>query len=384
MLSNGDRSRRELLKLATGAALFSAAPFAVKPAFSASPSDVSLVSRDAPDLSGKQPRVVLGDGHLIVALSLMLDNPVSVLAGWQGDVPKLSPELYNAYRVRHPELADIPVLGEAAAPTFSVERALALKPDVLVLGGAYGPGPADEHLSKRFESAGIPVVYVDFYQDPLANTADSLRLLGKMFGGAAKSRAFEYADLHERRVASIRERSQAISRPRPRVLLEANAAMQGMGCCWVPGGKGLGKFVTLAGGHNLGTELAPGRAWLKAEQEHILTSAPDVYVATGGPYQRGTSGLEIGPGVSQEDAKRQLAIAASASLTRVAATLPLNRIHGIWHLFHVMPVNILVMETLAQWLHPDIFENDDEALTLDRLNRDFLSVPLEGCFAVSL
>lgn len=335
-------------------------------------------------LTNANPRVVLGDGHLLLALALILDDPISVLAGWQGDLIRHSSTLYNAYLSSNPSLAKVPVLGGASSQTFSVEAALALEPDALILGGGYGPGPNDTDVIKKFEAAGIPIVFVDFHQNAFNNTAPSIRKLGTLFGGEAAKRAKSYADLHENRMEEIQKQVMSISNPRPRVLLESNAGMSGWGCCWIPGGNGLGRFIEAAGGQNIGLDIAPQRAWVKADREFVLTSKPDIYITTGGPYLKGTSGLLIGPGISKEDARTTLAIAATASKTGMASSLAQDNIHGLWHLFHATPLNILVMEALAQWLHPSELKTTDRTISLDKINRDFLSLPIDGCLSVSL
>ena len=381
---NGNLSRREFLKQSVGAALSGAAFGFCLPAQAAKLNPEMLLAQRLPDFSDRKPKIALGDGHLLIALALMLDDPVSLLAGWHGDLKIRSQGLYETYKRLKPELENVPVLGQATPQSFSVEHALATKPDILILGGCYGPGATDLHLIEKFKSAGIPVVIVDFYSDPLMNTAPSLKILGDILGGEARQRAHAFADLHQSRVQTIMNKVAPLAKKAPRVLLEGNAAMPGWGCCWVPGQQGLGRFIKAAGGINIAAQIAPDKKWLKAEKEFVLTSKPDIYVASGGPYLRGTSGLVIGPGISQEDAVKSLHSAASASQTRIAATMPHDRVHGVWRLFHATPVNLLVLEAFAKWFNPGIFDDDESALSLDVLNRSYLSLPLEGCFTASL
>ena len=61
-----------------------------------------------------------------------------------------------------------------------------------------------------------------------------------------------------------------------------------------------------------------------------------------------------------------------------------GRVHGIWHLFNNMPLNVLAVEALARWFHPATFADVDPDASLRELNEKFLPVALEGTFWVSL
>ncbi|MCV6576856.1 MAG: ABC transporter substrate-binding protein [Cohaesibacter sp.] len=392
MSISGNLSRRAALGLTVGAALSVAAPFEALVA-SANPHPPMLpqaLTRDCiknqslPKFKGHHPKVILGDGHLLLALALILDDPVAHLHGWQADLIRHSPQLYDLWRQKAPALAEVPRIGDASAASFSLETTLALEPDLVILGGGYGPGLHDTHIITKLKQAGIPILFVDFYHNPLEHSADSLRALGRIFGATAFERANHLASLIEQRIQTIKTRLAKANPPRPKVLLEGNAGLPGMGCCWLPGGKGLGSFIELAGGINPGTELSSSRAWVKMARELVLQQQPDVYICTGGPYLRGKNGLAIGPGIEEDEARRSLGLAAAASQTVIASQMQPNSIHGLWHLFPTSPLNIIALEALCTWLHPSLFAKDPEQISMEKLNKDFLSLPMPGCYSVSL
>lgn len=329
-------------------------------------------------------RILLGEGHLLLALALLLDDPVDHLVGWQGDMSIRNPTLYEAYVASHPLLADIPVLGQASADTFSTEAAIATAPDLAILSGGYGPNSNDRDLVSRLEAIGTEVISVDFTEDPLNNTAPGLRRLGAAIGEAAQSRAEAFALLQERRVAEIAAAVKTRQTDGPTVLVEAHAGMPGWPCCWVPGGGGLGGFLTLAGARHIGAELAPGRSWLQLQREALLKTSPDIYITTGGPYLSAGQGLEIGPGIDQNRAQTALKQAYDTSATYIKGDETAGTVHGIWHQFHTLPINLLALETMFDWLNPDLADNSKGRLTQLRLNAEFLSMPVEGCLSVSL
>ncbi len=371
-------NRRTVLNLLSGALLSAAGPSGG--ARAASP----LVSQQAPQRPGGVGRVLLGDGHLLLALALIHPDPIRFIAAWQGDLVRHSPEIVALYANRFPAAAAIPVVGEASPDTFSVEAALASAPEVAVLGGCYGPGPEDSAAVARLESAGIPVVFVDFYEDALNNTAPSMRLLGRLFGGAAQEKAEAFAAFHESRRARIAERLAEAAPARPTVLLQAHTGVSGWECCWMPGEAGLGRFVTAAGGASISAPLSATMPWVRGSLEYVLASDPALVVTTGGPYLKGRRGLVIGPGIAADAARRSLADVVAASDIAPLTAVRQGRVRGLWHLLHATPLSIVALEALASWFHPTLFADLDPARTLAEINRDFLSVPLDGSFAVSL
>lgn len=353
---------------------------AAGPARAAKP---SLVSSSLPALPTDPKRILLGDGHLLLALSLVHPSPGNLVCAWQGDLVQHSPEIFAAYRSAYPALGDVPVVGQASPQTFSVEAALASRPDVAILGGCYGPGPEDENVVKRLEAAGIPVVFVDFYEDPINNTAPSMRLIGKLLGGAAAEKAERFANWHEASIAVIRTRLADAKAEKPVVMIQANAGAPGWNCCWMQGGAGLGAFVDLAGGENLSASLG-NRPWVQARREFVLSADPEYVFVTGGGYLAGRGGLVIGPDVDHDDATASLNRVAESADTAPLTAFQQKRLSGIWHLLHATPFNIVAAQAIAKRLHPQIFADVDPARSMASINSDFLAVPIEGTYAVDL
>ncbi|MDP9840076.1 iron complex transport system substrate-binding protein [Neorhizobium huautlense] len=343
----------------------------------------ALVSSSLPDLPSPPKRILLGDGHLLLALSLVHDAPGDLVCAWQGDLVRHSKEIFATYQAAYPHLSTVPLVGQASPQTFSVEAALSSRPDVVLLGGCYGPGPEDETVVKRLEAAGIPVLFVDFYEDPIGNTAPSMRLIGKLLGGAAEEKAERFASWHETSVAAIRTRLAETAPNRPTVMLQANAGAPGWDCCWMPGTGGLGAFIELAGGDNIGARLG-SLPWVQARREFVLTMDPQFVFVTGGGYLAGRGGLVIGPGVSSDAATASLEAVARSADTAPLTAFQQQRLSGIWHLLHATPFNIVAAQAIARRLHPELFGDMDPAATMAGINRDFLAVPLEGTYTVDL
>jgi len=362
--------------MAVGAAALAAGPACAQP--------TAQVSQSVPVLSTPPKRILLGDGHLLLALSLVHPSPGNLVCAWQGDLVRHSKEIFSRYSAAYPTLSDIPVVGEASPDTFSVEAALASRPDLVILGGCYGPGPEDTHVVARLEAAGIPTLFVDFYEDPLGNTARSMRLIGSLFGGAVQEKAERYARWHELSLDVIRNRLAETQPKRPVVMLQANAGAPGWDCCWMPGGVGLGGFIELAGGDNLGASLANDRPWIQARREFVFAADPDYVFVTGGSHLIGRGGLVLGPGISSESAVASLVEVANTADTAPLTAFREKRLTGLWHLLHATPFNVVAAQAIAKRLNPELFKDIDPTESMAMINRDFLSVPLDGTYSVDL
>ncbi|WP_142848370.1 hypothetical protein [Telmatospirillum sp. J64-1] len=61
-----------------------------------------------------------------------------------------------------------------------------------------------------------------------------------------------------------------------------------------------------------------------------------------------------------------------------------GRVHALWHNFYNSPMNLLAIEALATWIHPELFSDIDPAATLAEINERFLPVPFQGTYWSSL
>ncbi|MBB5695075.1 ABC transporter substrate-binding protein [Muricoccus pecuniae] len=326
-------------------------------------------------------RLLLGEGRLISVLALLeREDPTRVVAGWMGEFHRLDPQGFAQLAARFPAAERIPVVGASSAETFSIESALTARPDLVVLGlDGHGPGKGSE-AEAQFARAGVPVVFVDFRQDPLNNTLPSIALLGKALGRDRE--AAEYVGFAREHAERIRARLAEARPTRPAVLMELRAGGT-RECCGSPGRGNLGGLIELAGGDNIGAGVVPG-ALGTLNLEYVVTRDPAVYVATGGANGEGTQ-PRLGPGVTPEEARAALVRAVSRPGVSGLSGVKAGRAHALWHSFYDSPYNLLALEALARWLHPDLFADIDPAATLAEMNRRFLpSLPLEGTYWVSL
>lgn len=326
------------------------------------------------EVSGNAQRVVLGEGRLFFALALLdRDNPFQRVVGWQNDVRLLDPHTFDVYAQRFPQVKQIPLIGQASEQSVSAEQILALKPDLAVFSIA-GEGPTQHSpIADILAAAGVPVVFVDFRVHPIEGVRTSLTALGAALGRQAE--ADQYLKFYDAHLQRIRDGVAGLDDAhKPSVFLELLAGVwQAPG--HTTGKSGLGSVIDTVGGRNIAAGVVPG-ALGDISVEYALSAKPDLYIATGNRQP----GLILGAGVSQQQARESLGKVLQRPEFASLDAIRNGKAHGLWHDFYNSPFNILAIEAMARWVHPERFQDLDPAKTQAQINQDFLRIGLDGTY----
>lgn len=322
-------------------------------------------------------RIAIDDSRYLVALGLIHPDPVSLLSAWPQDVNRLGEDTYRQFLAKSPALANLPKIASSAGD-FNVEALLAAAPDVALL--SLESSVTDAQV-QQLETAGIKVVFVDFFVKPFDNLEPSLRILGTLTGREQQAADFiAFRAEHMKRIAA--GVASLAADDRPTVFLEAHAGMS-PDCCNSPGKGNIGDYITFVGGQNIGAD-AISQSFGKLNLEYVISRDPAVYIATGGPHLEKAGGLVLGPGYDVSRAQVSLAkIAARRGITGLTAVRT-KRTHGFSHQLINSPLDIVAIEAFAKWVHPDVFADVDPAATLSEINRRFLAVPYQGAYWADL
>lgn len=346
----------------------------------AGPALVDLAGRSI-QAPPKVERVILGEGRALSVMAI-LDRgaPLSRVVGMMGDFPLLDAAGHAKWRQRFPALDDVAILGKVAADSFSVEQAIALKPDLAIFSMAgHGPAPRDAEIIRQLEAAGIAVVFVDFFFDPLVNTPKSMELLGVLLDRQAQ--AAQFNRVYAAELAKVSGRLDKV-KSRPLVFIENRVGLQ-PDCCASIGNGILGKMVEAAGGRNLARDLIPGYAGM-ISLEYLLTHQPDIYLGTAvgnletakTAPERVVMGHDVPAGLARQSLTQALTRPGISSLDAVRR----HRAHALWHHFVHSPFNVVAVQAMAKWFHPEVFADLDPAATLKTMTATFQPMELTGTF----
>ncbi len=329
-------------------------------------------------------RMILGEGRQIYLLgALEPEAPFEHVVGWRQDFSQADPDNYASYAAKFPELKQIPTFGGFKDGTFDVEQAAALQPDVVLMNLEAKAATEDAAYDDKLAQLGIPIVYVDFREDPLAHTIPSMRLMGRLLDEEQKAQAF--IDFAEAQMARVTETIAAADPERPKVFID-RAGGYSEDCCMSFGPGNFGEYVELAGGTNIAADIIPN-TFGTLNPEQIIAANPDHVVVTGGnwdAYVPGGDWVGVGPGADIDAARKKLkGLTERTAMTGITA-VETGNFHAIWHQFYNSPYYFVAVQQLAKWFHPDLFSDLDPEATLRTLHERFLPVDYEPGYWISL
>ncbi|MDX5329348.1 MAG: ABC transporter substrate-binding protein [Marinobacter sp.] len=357
---------------------------------------VVQAARTVTDLADRQVsipesvnRVILGESRYIPALAILDgDATIDRLAGILPDFEQTDPGGYAQYLERFPALAEVPKVGHASADSFSLESVLAIGADLAIFSlEGHGPGAHNRALIERLERAGVAVVFVDFRQQPLVNTPRSMALLGDVLGREQEAQRFNR--FYREELARVSEVVSDIPPDnRPRVFLHSRLGLHDS-CCETMVRGMMGRFIDAAGGRNVAADRVPGVSGVM-NLEYLLSDPPDRYLATAiGSRKYQVSDADqpyvmLGAGVDGPMARESFRRATDRPGLRALEPIRELRAMAIWHHFYNTPMNVVAVQALARWLHPEALSELDPEQTLETFYREFQPVPLDGRYWITL
>lgn len=331
-------------------------------------------------------KVILGEGRMFYATVVFdKDKPFEQLAAIGDDLPKFDPDTWNKYLTRFPDAKNVPMIGAAASADFSVEKALQLDVDVLVVTLGFYDKIKESGIIDKLEKAGVPTVFVDFRERPTQNTVPSILLLGRIFGKEAQAQAF--ADFY---MAQMRRVYMGLSglkaTERPTVFAERAAGLDPAVCCDTFGNFNFGEFIAEAGGFNLGTKYITGVSG-RLNPEAVVVENPPFIVVTGANWSGSNPGNQaVWLGYETQEAKAQEQLRGLMKRTGFPELKAVkdNHVLAVYHQFYQSPYHFVAVQALAKWLHPERFKDLDPQATFKELHQKFLPIDVSGVFWTTL
>ena len=292
---------------------------------------------------------------------------------------KFNPGSWAMFKQKLPTLQNIADIGNISTGTFSLEKTLALKPDVLILADWQYKVVAT-HLP-RIEAAGIPVVVVDFNAETVARHTRSAEIFGELNGTQARAQkiAAEYA----RGIADIRKRVARAKQSKPKIYIEFGD--KGPSEYSYTFGKDMwGAIADTAGGNNIAAPYV--KNWGPINPEKFLTAKPDVIVISGteNGHKDKPDIMAMGIGISQADAQRRLAGFVKRKGWADIPAVKNKRVYGIYHTASRSLADLASAQFIAKTLYPQQFADIDPNKTYLDFYRKYLPVVPDGTFYIRL
>jgi iron complex transport system substrate-binding protein len=276
------------------------------------------------------------------------------------------------YQAVIPRLSTLADIGNTEKDTFSVERVLGLKPDLLVTLAAGYTSRAP--LMAQIEQTGVPILVVDYNAQTLEKHLASTLALGKATGNI--DRAHALADLYTKQLGDIGRRVQG--RPKPKVYVElgyGGPAVFGNtynNTMW-------GRMVEFAGGANIAAGRIP-TSWAPMSPEYVLAAAPEHVFITASSWANAPNAVRAGYDYDVETTRRTLAPYATRPGWNALPAIRDNELHAIETGLSRSLWDWTGTQYIARQLHPDAFSDIDPVVSLRGYHEQFLPVKFEGCW----
>ena len=287
------------------------------------------------------------------------------------------PSTFKRYLAPIPRLANLPDVGNTEDNTFSLEKVLSLRPDLVVM--AEWSFAALPEQVKQLEALGIPVLVIDYNAEIPERHVASTIALGIATGNEERGRAL--ADLYVGKLADIQRRAQAAG-THPKAYVEL-----GQGGAGVVGNtywqEMWGRLLDLIGAQN----IAAGRiakAWGPLSPEYVLAANPDVVFIAGSSWVGRPNAVITGYDAPAELTRARLAPYAQRDGWPRLTAIRTGELHAIEHGLCRALFDYTAAQYLAKQLHPAAFADIDPVAELRRYHEQFLPVSFEGTWMTRL
>ena len=332
------------------------------------------------DLKGREvtlakpaERVLLGfyyEDFLAVVGPGAMDKVVALSTGpWRDWRPKQ----YEAYVAAIPAIADLPDVGETSGGTFSVEAAIAAKPDLAILA-AWQFDALGESVA-ALEQAGIPVVVIDYNAQTLEKHLQSTRVLGAVMG--AGYRAERLATAYEDAIADTLKRVEEAGGSDKKVYVEL--AKNGPSEVGNSYGNGMwGGVIDMVGGKN----IAKGQVenWGPLSPEYVLAQQPDVVLLAGSEWVSSPAAVLVGFGADKALANARAGAYLGRAGWRDLPAVKNGEVYALYHGGTRTLSDYVYVQYLAKILYPEAFKDVDPAAELAGYYDAWLPIEAEGVF----
>jgi len=366
-LSIQDHKMRSFLWLAL-ASLFSGLAF---PALA----DITVKDLRDREVTIREPakRILLGfnyEDYIAVAGPGAMDKVVALsLTPWKD----WRPEQYAAYVKAVPSIASLINVGDTETGTFSVEKAIAARPDLAILAAwqydTLGPNAA------QLEAAGIPVIVIDYNAQTVDKHVRSTLILGQVTG--QNERAEQLANDYRTKMEIILARAAKAGPSPKKVYVElGKKGPDEIGNTY---GNGMwGGVIDQLGGVN----IAKGQIenWGPLSPEYTLSAAPDIVIITGSEWRGSPSAVLLGFGADERLANERLGAYLKRPGWSDLPAVQSGEVHAIYHGGTRTLSDYVYVQYLAKLLYPEAFSDIDPGQEISHFYEKWLPIPTTGVF----
>jgi iron complex transport system substrate-binding protein len=339
------------------------------------------------DLAGREVTVPTRVERVVLGHSLYIQEFAAIegedftdkIVGWGSELETKDFDTYSQYLEVYPEIADIPIIGSMSRNTFDTESVVSLNPDLVIMP-LMRYEAAKENI-QLLESAGIPVLIVDFWKSPLENTQESTLLLGKVMGKEerAENIAEFYGEQMDLVYSTLNSIDSETSTSQTVYVEYGSRGPSQYGITFTD--SNWGPMLTKLGAAN----VAEGVASMSAiDPEYLLSQNPDIIIIAGQYWPENPDSMGLGYSTSLEESQDDLQGFCTRSGWDKLTAVENNNVHAIHHGISYHIYNFVGMQALAKWIYPEEFADLDPDENLKEFHKRYLPVNYTGTWIVDI
>ena len=343
------------------------------PAFAQAPSITDALGREV-SLAAPPRRVVMTFNYEeftaiagVEAWQRVVGMNRVVWEGWR-------PAIFARYRAVIPNLATLPDVGNTDEGTFSAEKVISLRPDLLMVPAwLWNAAPT---ACEQIAAAGIPILVFDYNAQTLERHVASTRAIGAAMG--SPDRAEELAERYRRNTGTIVERATRAAGPdKPRVHLElGQGGAETIGNSYPPANM-WGRLFERLGARNIAAGRIPG-SYGPIPAEAVLAADPQFIFIGASSWTNRPKAVRTGYDVPPEVTRASLAPYAQRPGWAGLSAIRAGELHAMEHGLCRTLFDDTALLYMAKRFYPAAFANDDPVAALADYHARYLPVAFSG------
>ncbi len=264
--------------------------------------------------------------------------------------------------------------------SISVEKIISLKPDLVIMSAPVNFDFMEPNL-KKLESAGIPILFVNYHAQTEEMHTRSTMALGKAMGQEEKAK--EICDFYKEQMNVISQRLAQLPADAklPKVYMEFSRGVNEYGNSWSK--KMWGALIPTCGGINVAADFGDGNS-VDVNPELVIAANPDVIIFAASPQKDMDNNVVLGYSADREKAKEALEAYKGRSGWADLSAVQNNRMAAVYHDLSRHIFDFAGAQMLAKTIHPELFADLDPNANLQAFFTRFMPLELNGTWMLTL
>ena len=337
-----------------------------------------------PDAIGRSVTLPAAAERIVLLFNYEEFTAIAGVAGWDRVVGYARTQwavnrsaIFRRYAVPIPRLLGMPDVGNTEENTFSVERVMSLRPDVVIMP-EWSFSAARSQVA-QLETAGIPVLVIDYNAELPSRHIASTLAIGAITGNAERAKTL--AELYAAKLADIAGRLDGVP-SRPKVYIEIGRGGPAVigSTFWT---SMWGKLLDRAGVQNIAAGRIPAGE-VPMNPEYVLAANPDAIFIAGSSWINAPQAVLTGFDADLPTTRARLAPYAERQGWANLNAIRSGQLFAIEHGLARSLFDYTATYFIAKSVFPDRFADVDPVTELRDYHDRFLPVPLGGTWMARL